>query len=321
MNDACLGLVVALACASACDVAEPEPTPQVESRGGKTTSGWGCKNCGFTNSPHLGADLMDRFAVDGSAGAGEFELVGIESPHGDRYDVEVDGSRIRGIKSGTYVEDGDLIGSSLVFEINGQEVEVEIAGFERHSDWVDGADIPTYSLVYDELPDGTDVPTANVCPGVSLEETSIIVTAGETYDGDDYLVEPHRPGWVAMGCRGHVVAKIKLMGYDPNDGYGSSVAQRQAALKMLAADYCGDGVSFTTAGTPLAWQDALGNFSSSTVPAGSEVEAAWNEDGATCLGRPRLVQTPKELCGLKPCTSGAADLITKGADIVSLVPP
>jgi hypothetical protein len=313
---------VLLALACGCDVIQPEPMHDEESRNATLSSGWGCKTCGFTNSPQLGADMMDRFSIDGSAGPDEFELVAIDAPNGTRCTVEVVGSQLRGKKGGTTVVDDALVGWRLVFEIHGHEVKVEIADYEQHPDWVTGTKVHTYALAYDRLPGGTDVPRANVCPGLALDGTSIVMTAGETYDGESYRVEPNRPGWVAMGCRGHVIAKLKLMGYDPNDDYDSSVAQRQAALKMLAADYCGDGSSYTAIGTPLDCEDELGNFEPSWSVGTDHVESAWTDKGATCLTQPRLSSTnPKHICGLGPCDAKPVELIADGAAIVSLVPP
>jgi hypothetical protein len=65
-------------------------------------------------------------------------------------------------------------------------------------------------------------------------------------------------------------------------------------LKMLTADYCGTGRSFTRNGQPLRYEDADGWYRESPAldvadPVdAAAVEAIWTGDGALCLANPRL---------------------------------
>lgn len=101
-----------------------------------------------------------------------------------------------------------------------------------------------------------------------------------------------------FACQGHVLAKCVEMGYPPwvhgwacsdeENGRGrgrgcrriSLADHHQACTRLLRADYCGDGRSFTTAGVVINAYDGLG------IRVDSEewdFEAEWTPDGARCM--------------------------------------
>ena len=77
-----------------------------------------------------------------------------------------------------------------------------------------------------------------------------------------------------------------------NHTFTTTLAERQAMLKMFAADYCGDGTVFTVAGQPLNWADDHGTMKMTALmfspPQPLVLEARWNEKGAVCLNKPRV---------------------------------
>lgn len=246
--------------------------------------GWGCPTCDFRNSPHFGLYPINDFQLGG--GGPGFSLESIEDPAGDRHAVEFDGSAlVARTKNGDF-EGIDLLDWTLIFEFGGSETRVAVAGFELHPDWVGGADVPTYALGVLTGPSGEEE-LESVCPGLSFEQTNVVFTPGETYDPVALTVQPGVSDRVTMSCRGHAVAKLKFLGHDPSDAYGSTVDGRQAALKMLTADYCGDGQPHTTVGHPLNFADDLGLFEPHVFAPASDMEARWDQDGAVCLSEPR----------------------------------
>jgi hypothetical protein len=90
--------------------------------------------------------------------------------------------------------------------------------------------------------------------------------------------------WFNFGCAGHTLAKLHLtrntITSQPEDDW----AGRQATLKMLVGDYCGNGTPITESGTPLRWQSELMPY----FPTPGSIEARWDEFGAKCLSKPRL---------------------------------
>jgi len=89
--------------------------------------------------------------------------------------------------------------------------------------------------------------------------------------------------WFNIGCEGHTLSKLRLTRNTIHTA--PSWKNVQAAFKMLSGDYCGTGRAFTVDGQPLVWQDRGGmRFYQTPL----ELEARWDENGATCLDSPRL---------------------------------
>ncbi len=94
------------------------------------------------------------------------------------------------------------------------------------------------------------------------------------------------------------------MNYGPQSdfdgaGHPASLAQRQATLRMITADYRGDGHSYTQNGTPLHWENAAG-----TVASPGELgvmEAVWSAGGALLPRSPARLAGADAACDLPAC--------------------
>src|SRR5207302_89273 len=94
--------------------------------------------------------------------------------------------------------------------------------------------------------------------------------------------------WFNIGCAGSTLAKMQLTGHTHvglQDGLATTMDQRQTMLKMLAADYCGNGTPYTVAGQPLHWAD---EYNWMHAMASDALEARWTSAGADCLNTPRI---------------------------------
>lgn len=101
-----------------------------------------------------------------------------------------------------------------------------------------------------------------------------------------------------FGCSNAAIGKCIRWGYQPwstaQECRNNSCKTRQlsdwhrACVRMVRADYCGDGVSHTRNGTMINIYDQLG-LQKSSAP-GWQVEAEWGKDGASCIGHTRWVQ-------------------------------
>lgn len=80
-----------------------------------------------------------------------------------------------------------------------------------------------------------------------------------------------------VACRAKTIAKCVELGYKTFDGYAD---QLQACVRLLRADYCGDGTPHTVDGTTLNLFDDVGVQSDTEA---WQPEAAWDADGATCI--------------------------------------
>ncbi|MBL9106712.1 MAG: pentapeptide repeat-containing protein [Myxococcales bacterium] len=107
------------------------------------------------------------------------------------------------------------------------------------------------------------------------------------------------PDVVTFACRGAALAKCVEWGYVPwrsatrctGGAQGCSAVSlkeyHQACTRMVRADYCGDGSSFTFDGTPIDIYDALQPRLQTRSTLGNTdwtAEAEWGPNGAVCIG-------------------------------------
>jgi hypothetical protein len=151
--------------------------------------------------------------------------------------------------------------------------------------------------------------------GLRSEET--VVFAGDYYD-IERMTTTCDDDWINFGCAGQTLAKLLLTrntcgSQESPDGADEEqlARERQATLKLLVADYCGTGAHNTVSRQPLVW--AGGFVGLAHVP--TSLEARWDENGAICVERPRLVENPPPPgSGFPTSTSGIWSLIEEGCD-------
>jgi len=103
-------------------------------------------------------------------------------------------------------------------------------------------------------------------------------------------------GTFSFACRAASIAKCVEMGYKTWDGFAD---HQHACVRMLRADYCGDGTPHTVNGTPINIYDNAG------VQADTEswqIDGEWTADGALCFNHYRGAATMPS-CSQKYSTS------------------
>lgn len=278
-----------------------------------------CSNwrCGYNTSEINGKSLQELH-LGGQPNQDGVALVGFLPPLGLLFDWElgVEGDALvarGGLLGNSTLRGAQLLGSTLLLQLDGGlVVPVIIAGYQPVASWAqDGEPVDAYALVYADL--AQPLLQRSICKGTLLDplQASVVVLADERYDLADKTVIADQPGWITLACAGSAAAKMALLGYGPNARFVAStpppsVDRRQATLKMLTADYCGDGHSYTVDGTPLDWENSAGTVGRYDVP--SALEAIWTADGARCLDTPRLVDPGEVSCSLPSCDAfGLAD--------------
>lgn len=98
--------------------------------------------------------------------------------------------------------------------------------------------------------------------------------------------------WFTLGCTTGAVAKCYRFGYRPwVTGYGNLKIIHTTCIRVVRADYCGDGVSHTQDGTLINVWDNLSPpgpiLAQGSTPPGMTLEAAWDQNGALCLSHAR----------------------------------
>lgn len=249
----------------------------------KNTNLWGCRTCRFQNSPVGGPYDVGEVYL-GKPGSSQVTLSEIEDPAGQRHEVVVKDGRFQAETGVATIEGLQLVGWKLIIASAGNEVPVEIMHVEPQGDWVTGAAVETYALAHTLGQQMQEIPATSLCPGVAADDSAVVLLEDDRFDLTHKKVQPNNPGFVTLACRGHALAKMRMIGHTAGDGYNSSPDDRQAAFKMLTADYCGEGQPFTTIGQPLDWVDQLGNF---PPVSGGVIEARWDAGGVSCLDKPR----------------------------------
>lgn len=277
-----------------------------------TGGGGSCSLCGF-NTPHVNGYDVPELNLDFAPNADGVKLSGIRDPQGNLHylDVEGDGLVAR-IDQTVTVSGADLVGWAIRVEVPGNVFhDLTIFAYDGQiASWATGADpISAYAIAY--LDPVTD-DLSHLCPesGTNIHDVSVTLIYGETYDAELKTVNPDMQRWVTLACEGNAVAKMKRMNYGPNSAFGgqgepATVEQRQATLKMITADYCGDGTSYTEQGTAVHWQNAemtVDGYPANPADA-PDIEAYWGAEGALCLGKLRLAElSPGDIaCGLPAC--------------------
>jgi hypothetical protein len=135
-------------------------------------------------------------------------------------------------------------------------------------------------------------------PVRAMPEHHALVFEGERIDVRRLTVASQlNSRWFNFGCAETALAKLQLTGHTKaayrDAGFVTSTADRQTMLKMLTADYCGTGNSFTVSGQPLRWTDDAGTMTLSPG-FGKVLEARWTPNGAVCINTPRVDAHPTD---------------------------
>lgn len=91
-------------------------------------------------------------------------------------------------------------------------------------------------------------------------------------------------------CTSGAQGKCVRFGYKPwlYDRHGRAMLDSyNACVRMVRADYCGDGTATTRDGTMINLYDQIGIQADEALP-GMQFEAGWSDYGATCIARVRI---------------------------------
>lgn len=274
--------------------------------------------CG-TNSPEIDGlgfwdlNLPKDLNTPGKPNKAGFQLVWFVK-NSVKYLPNVFQGQLTASNKKTTLRGKDLIDGSLVLinktKFPGIFFDIRVTEVDHATSWAQPArPLESYKLDWSEIPTpvpppGSDKQKKNVCNNPPSRDNR-----GETgdmnifhillFEGDRIEAEPKLDTdvdntWFNLGCAGSALAKMALTGHTEaalNLGsFNTTLDQRQAILKMFAADYCGDGHPFTVAGQPLSWADDAGTLKLAAVPL--KREARWYEKGAACLDDARIDVNP-----------------------------
>lgn len=309
-----LGLLVGLA---AC-VSEPPTELDTVERCAKYFCGGNSPTVG-----HYGFWELNSFGIPNAQG---FELLGLSQGRAFYYPAVID-SRLRARdRRGNELRGSQLVGATIWLRRGTAQYGVVITSVGTFDEVVAPFQtLETYVLEWGDVLAGQlpgrmfpgarveTMPvlggTTNVCPppdyttsgGITEWDHTAAMSPYQTllYEGDRFDDKGRTVGhvaqddWFNIGCGAHTLAKLRLTRNTIHTA--ASWQNVQAAFKMLSADYCGTGRSFTVDGEPLVWRDR-GTMVFWQKPL--ELEARWDENGATCLNSPRLLRSTNPLASL-----------------------
>ena len=257
-------------------------------------NGHGCppQECGV-NGVYLAETHFGPLRLDGTPNARSFAIVDFVDRSGRSLALDVRAGFLVGLarESGDMLVHGDAVAGSEI-------VLVDAA----HREWT----LTVHSLV--ALPHTSDEPGS--VPGYRISargptgavgkatplcrdgESALLIAGQESRDPVTLTAHDAGHRSFTLACTDHLLGKARRMSYDPDRApdhpRSTTSGQRTATLRMLRADYCGTGQSFTRPGVPVKWQNRAGWMPYGRAPAAHLVAAAWDRHGATCMNHPRL---------------------------------
>jgi hypothetical protein len=177
----------------------------------------------------------------------------------------------------------DLVGAELdVADEAGRPLTVRIDGFARDPQDPAG-EVVLYRMT---TPDGTGGWRELCNPDPAGERWAFPLAGTWAADGRHSA----SPDGLTVTCSSGGIGKCVRFGYKPWQSLPDGTSlwdHHQACVRMLRADYCGDGEPNTRDGTPIDMYDPAGIQKDEPGP-GMSFEAGWDKDGAVCVARPRI---------------------------------
>jgi hypothetical protein len=205
----------------------------------------------------------------------------VDNPSVSEIGVQGTAFRVR-LTDGRLLDQQDLVGAILeVGDESGVPLTVRIDGFV-----LDDRDPAREVVLYRVRVLGANGSWQEFChPDPAGERWAFPVAGSWTASGE------HRNDVdVALTCSSGAIGKCVRFGYKPwaagPDGR-SMWDLHQACVRMIRADYCGDGRANTRDGTRIEFYDRLG-VTRPEPAEGMSFEAAWAPDGAVCVAHVRV---------------------------------
>jgi hypothetical protein len=198
----------------------------------------------------------------------------LQSVEADRTEFKVT------MSDGRVLRSRELAGAVLTIASGGQMLRVRIDAVERDPDAKRG-EVWLHTLSIQ----GADGAWQNMCEPSADGRRQGFPVAGRARVGDA-MVEPAEPGIFELTCTSGAQGKCVRFGYLPWEN-AVQLAHFNACIRMVRADYCGNGTPHTRDGTLIDLFDKLDTHRDEAV-AGMEFEAGWSPQGAVCVRRVRI---------------------------------
>jgi hypothetical protein len=194
--------------------------------------------------------------------------------------VDVDGTEFKvTLTDGRVLRSAELVGATPTISTSGGTMRLRIDVVERDRET---ANAPIWLHSFSkEAADGSRQPLCD--PGPDGRRQGFPLAGREHSDG---AMEPAEPGIFEIVCTSGARGKCVRFGYLPWE----SAAMRDiydACVRLVRADYCGDGEGTTRDGMRIDLYDDRGSEQADSDPA-QEFEAGWTAAGAVCVHHVRV---------------------------------
>lgn len=235
------------------------------------------------NGQNMNGQNLNRLAGNGTNLNGE-NLNGVSLNGSNLNGQNLNGIFVNGASNEIVAttDDGRVIaGDALVglkirgVTSSGTPVDLVVSSFERRDD------LAYYGITFEDR---------NVCEG---DDKGMFVPGvwDATAARQDRMTVGGTEISVSFSCRTGAIAKCVTWGYAP---WKVGADLHQTCTRMVRADYCGTGVSYTKDGTLIDVFDAKGIQLPTTSDASLAFEAGWGPNGAVCASRTRFAATTRD---------------------------
>ena len=210
--------------------------------------------------------------------------------------VEADGTEFKVILTdGRTLRSRDLVGATLVIAVKGQGIRVRIDAVERDPDAKRGT-----VWLHTFLGQTADGAWQNLCDaGPDGRRQGFPIAGRPRADG---MLEDAEPGTFELVCTSGAQGKCVRFGYPPTGADGARLRDTyNACIRMVRADYCGDGTATTKDGQEIDIYDDHGIQKPENMPV-MDFEAGWTPAGAVCVRHVRVKEnvSPEALVAACP---------------------
>lgn len=283
--------------------------------------------CG-SNSPYISGLHFHELNTRGLPNAEGFSVISLRQGSLD-YQLVVERGRILGRSGSLQIGGQALVGAEIRVRLGTKifAIRITAVGSVQTFARINGSTRPleTYQLDTAEVVNAPLTGWRNLCSNppardnpdvMGMNVVHAVVFEGERIDRTTKTISTAiDTSWFNIGCTGHALAKLAANGVTESArlafGFNTSIPDRQAFLRMLTADYCGTGRTFTVSGQPLQWIDWHGYTQYVSSPANLALEARWTASGAACINTPRVIANPSLLAQQALGSNVAWDIITE----------
>ncbi|WP_400765964.1 ADYC domain-containing protein [Methylosinus sporium] len=220
--------------------------------------------------------------------------------------LDVEGTQFKAtLSDGRVLYSPDLVGATLTIAGAGGETKIRIEAVEPDPGDNARAAAPSSEVLLHTFsyrtPEGE---WKNLCdPGPDGRRQGFPLAGRARRDG---TIAPAEPGVFELTCTGGAQGKCVRFGYHPwktRDGAPTARALYDACVRLVRADYAGDGEGTTRNGQPIDIYDLVGVQSPGNDPA-HEFEAGFSPEGAVCVRHVRV----RENASLEALAAGSLRL-------------